>query len=92
MSVTAHLSPEGLHRPLVVADIGGTNARFGWVDEAGQGVTQVHSLPTAEFSGPAEAMQHYLSALPPGHRARACDQGLQAAWALATADFRAMSR
>lgn len=84
MSVSA-LSSAGLQSPLVVADIGGTNARFGWVEQPGQAVSHVHTLPTADFSGPGQAMQHYLSALPAEHRARAAAQGLRAGWALATA-------
>lgn len=82
----ASLSP-ALHQaqPWVVADIGGTHARFAWVDQAGQAVQQVHTLPTTEFSGPSQAMQHYVAQLPAEHRHRAQAQGLCAAWALATA-------
>lgn len=71
--------------PLVVADIGGTNARFGWVERAGQGADHVLTLSTAEFAGPGEAMQHYLDQLPPVIRHGARAQGLRAGWALATA-------
>ncbi|MFN5701586.1 MAG: glucokinase [Betaproteobacteria bacterium] len=77
--VTSH------HQPWVVADIGGTHARFAWVDQAGHAVQQVQTLPTTEFSGPAQAMQHYLAQLPAEHQHRAQEQGLCAAWALATA-------
>lgn len=71
--------------PLVVADIGGTNARFGWVERAGQGADHVLTLPTAEFAGPGEAMQRYLDQLPPEIQRGARAQGLRAGWALATA-------
>ena len=43
-------------RPLVVADMGGTNARFGWVERVGQVPDHVQTLPTAEFAGPCQAM------------------------------------
>ena len=46
--------------PWLVADIGGTNARFGWVEGAGAEVTQVVSIPTAGHAGPAAAAAAYL--------------------------------
>lgn len=46
--------------PWLVADIGGTNARFGWVAAPGAPVTQVRTLPVAAFSGPAEAAAAYV--------------------------------
>jgi len=49
--------------PWLVADIGGTNARFGWVDAPGEPVRHVRTLPTADHAGPAEAAQAYLQAL-----------------------------
>ena len=58
-----NLSNEGLladaHRaqavslPWLVADVGGTNARFGWVGEACGPVQHVRTLPVAEHAGPA---------------------------------------
>ena len=47
--------------PRLVADIGGTNARFGWVAAPGAAVSQVHKLPVPGFAGPAEATQAYLA-------------------------------
>jgi len=45
----------------LVADIGGTNARFALVP-AGTTITQhEHSLRCRDFAGPAEAVRHYLS-------------------------------
>jgi glucokinase len=49
--------------PWLVADIGGTNARFGYVESSRGGVEHVHTLAVAEFSGPAEAAAHYLDHL-----------------------------
>lgn len=46
-------------RPWIVADIGGTNARFGWVD--GGAVGHVHTLPTADHAAPADAVRAYLA-------------------------------
>lgn len=53
----------GLARPWLVADIGGTNARFGWVAEGAQGVAHVRTLPVAAHHTPAGAAQAYLAAL-----------------------------
>ena len=49
--------------PRLVADIGGTNARFGWLAGPGQAVAQVHKLPVPDFAGPADAARHYLGGL-----------------------------
>jgi glucokinase len=49
--------------PRLVADIGGTNARFGWVAAPGAPVSQVRKLPVASFAGPAQAAQAYLAGL-----------------------------
>jgi glucokinase len=46
--------------PWLVADIGGTNARFGWVGEAGGPVLHVRKVPVAEHEGPAQAVRSYL--------------------------------
>ena len=51
------------HGPRLVADIGGTNARFGWVAAPGEPVSQVRSLSVAGFAGPASAARAYLSEL-----------------------------
>jgi glucokinase len=47
--------------PRLLADIGGTNARFGLQLAAGQPVTSLRQLPVADFAGPAEAAQSYLA-------------------------------
>ncbi len=56
--------------PLLLADIGGTNARFAWVAQAGAPVEQVRTLPVAAHPGPAAAVRAYLDALrePDGRR------------------------
>lgn len=66
-----------------MADIGGTNARFGWVEHPGASPEHVQALATADHAGPGSAMQHYLRGLPEHCRQRARDHGLQAGWALA---------
>lgn len=66
--------------PRLVADIGGTNARFGWLGAPGAPVAQVRKLAVRDFAGPAEAAQAYLAGLqaqqpeawrPPRHAALA---------------------
>ena len=47
--------------PWLLADIGGTNARFGWVADARSGVQQVHTLAVVEHASLAEAAQAYLA-------------------------------
>ena len=50
----------GLPGPWLVADIGGTNARFGWLAAGSRGVEHVAAIPAADHAGPAEAAQAYL--------------------------------
>ena len=52
-----------LAQPWLVADIGGTNARFGWVAPGSGTVTQVRTLGVAEHAGPAQAARTYLAQL-----------------------------
>lgn len=49
--------------PWLVADIGGTNARFGYLETVQGGIQHVHTLPVAAFSGPAEAADAYFEEL-----------------------------
>lgn len=49
--------------PLLLADIGGTNARFAWVAEAGAPIERLRTLPVATYAGPAAAVRAYLDAL-----------------------------
>ncbi len=52
-----------LPRPWLVADIGGTNARFGWLADGSSSVEHVQTLPTASHAGPGAAAQAYLAQL-----------------------------
>lgn len=47
--------------PRLVADIGGSNARFGWLPHPGAGIGQVHTLPVASHATPLQAAQAYLA-------------------------------
>lgn len=46
--------------PWLVADIGGSNARFGWVAQAGEPVRHIHKLPVVEFESLHAAAEAYL--------------------------------
>ncbi|PTT92040.1 glucokinase, partial [Pelomonas sp. HMWF004] len=52
--------------PWLVADVGGTNARFGTVAAPGAPVEDVRVLPVAGHAGPAAAVRAYLEGQPPG--------------------------
>jgi glucokinase len=54
----------GAGLPWLVADIGGTNARLGWVADPQRGIEHVRQLRAADFPGPAAAVRQYLSELP----------------------------
>ncbi len=56
-------SAQGL--PWLVGDIGGTNARLGWVSRVGGPVEQVRTLPVAAHATPADAVRAYLAGLGP---------------------------
>jgi glucokinase len=62
----ASLRAAGSALPWLVADIGGTNARFGWVASAGGPVEHVRRFAVAGSAGPAEAVRAYLQSLPAG--------------------------
>ncbi|BDI05452.1 glucokinase [Sphaerotilus microaerophilus] len=76
--------------PWLVADIGGTNARFGWIDDpaeaARHSVAQVKTLPVADHATLGAAAQAYLAGL--AEQARAAGRPWQpprkAALAVAT--------
>jgi glucokinase len=70
--------------PWLVADIGGTNARFGWVEQPQAAVAHITSLPVAQHDGPVSAARAYLERLQSVLGARFCPPR-SAAWALATA-------
>src|SRR5205085_1249640 len=66
--------------PWLVADVGGTNARFGTVAGPGAAVEDVRVLPVAGHAGPAAAVRAYLQGQAAGKA-----QPQSAAFALATA-------
>lgn len=71
-------------RPWLLADIGGTNARFGWLAEGAAVPAHVQTLPTAGHASPAVAAQHYLVGLAQ-QLGPAYAPPRAAAWAVATA-------
>ena len=79
------MNPHVLRSPsAVVADIGGTNARFGWLAGPGERVAHVHTLPVPDFAGLAQAVQAYLD-LVSGVLGTRYQRPSQAAFAVATA-------
>ncbi|MDE2081052.1 MAG: glucokinase [Burkholderiales bacterium] len=50
-------------RPWLLADIGGTNARFGWLAPGSAGVQHLQTLRGADHAGPAQAARSYLAQL-----------------------------
>ena len=70
--------------PWLVADIGGTNARFGWVGGSGGAVQHVRKLPVPGHAGPAQAARAYLADMA-GTLGAAFNAPRRAAFAVATA-------
>lgn len=56
MTPSTHPAPY----PRLLADVGGTNARFGWVERPGDAPHRVRALPTQAHAGIAEAVRSYL--------------------------------
>ena len=52
--------------PALVADIGGTNARFGWIAHDGAAIDRIRTLPCAEHATLADAVRAYLCRHRPG--------------------------
>jgi len=77
-------SPSSDGTPWLVADIGGTNARFGWVDGPGRAVEHVTTIRVADHAGPAQAIAAYLAQLRQ-HGGRRWPAPRKAAFAVATA-------
>ena len=50
-------------KPWLLADIGGTNARFGWQAEGASAAEHVQSFAVSDHAGPAAAAQAYLAGL-----------------------------
>jgi glucokinase len=83
---TGEMAPPGAPAPFpwLVADIGGTNARFGWVAQAGTRVGHVRTLACAGHAGPTDAARAYLDTLA-AELGTAYTPPQAAAWAVATA-------
>lgn len=47
--------------PRLLADVGGTNARFAWIAQAGDTISQVQVLPCAAHATLADAVRSYLA-------------------------------
>jgi glucokinase len=60
-NATSSSSPTAAPYPWLVADIGGSNARFGWVADADHTITQVHTLAVNQFATPIAASENYLA-------------------------------
>ncbi|MFZ2988480.1 glucokinase [Ideonella sp.] len=78
---TAALAASGY--PCLVADIGGTNARFGLVAGPGCAVEHIAKLPASEHAGPTQAAQAYLAGVASG-QGSAFQPPRRAAFAVAT--------
>jgi glucokinase len=50
-------------QPRLLADIGGTNSRFGWQAASGASISDVMALPCAKYASLADAMVDYLCLL-----------------------------
>jgi len=44
----------------LLADVGGTNARFAWQAHAGAVIEESHTLPCSDYATLADALRHYL--------------------------------
>lgn len=65
------MSPDVSETGRLLADVGGTNARFAWQAGAGAPVTDVQVLPGADFPTLQAAMHAYLDGLGRGRPSRA---------------------
>jgi glucokinase len=48
----------------IVADIGGTNARFAWLQAGGTSLQDIRQLLCIDHAQPLDAIRHYLASLP----------------------------
>ena len=53
---------QGSSYPRLVGDVGGTNARFAWIEAPGARPSRIASYGGAEHASIAQAIQHYLAA------------------------------
>ena len=77
-------TPAPLNLPWLVGDIGGTNARFAWIDEPTLQLQHVRTLPVIAHEGPAAAVRAYLDGLPNDLRTDAQRSPHRAALAIAS--------
>lgn len=80
MTTTSIVEASAATHPRLVADIGGSNARFGWIDAPGARASHVQKLAVPDHACPARAVRAYLDRLsrslgpacrPPRHAALA---------------------
>lgn len=62
MALSDEPTPTLASYPRLLGDIGGTNARFGWLSAAGEAPAEVDSYRCADHASLQEAMRHYLDA------------------------------
>jgi len=60
--VTGRAAPGATHGARLLADIGGTNARFAWQAATGEALRDAATLSTREHATLAGAIRHYLAA------------------------------
>ena len=59
--MTGHAGPRAHRGARLLADIGGTNARFAWQEAIGEPLRDAATLPTQEHATLASAIRHYLA-------------------------------
>jgi glucokinase len=82
---TEAVFPAGASYPWLLADIGGSNARFAWMPHEGAEPSHVRTLAVAEYPRLADAAQAYLNGLVHAGQVAAGLQPKAAAFAVATA-------
>jgi glucokinase len=60
-----HLDETSGH-PRLVGDIGGTNARFAWIESPGASLADIATLPCADYATLQDAMERYIAGLQRG--------------------------
>ncbi|WP_028117319.1 glucokinase [Ferrimonas senticii] len=59
------MQPHHKQQTLLVADVGGTNARFAIASDGASHITQVRRLASADFTSLSQALATYVASLPP---------------------------
>lgn len=83
--VPAPAAPVGAPGPWLVADIGGSNARFGWIPQPGGQPLHVRTLAVAEYPELLDAVRAYLGGLSHAGLVAGLAQPRSACFAVATA-------